>query len=39
MPVIERTIQVSFRHQVHFTENVFAPDNPLLKQVLCADPA
>jgi 3-dehydroquinate synthase len=34
MPLIERIIQVSYRHQVHFTEHVFAPANPLLKQVL-----
>ena len=34
MAVIERTIQVSFRHQVHFTQNVFAAGNPLLKDVL-----
>ena len=32
--VIERTIQVSFRHQVHFTKGVFDPENPLLKTVL-----
>ncbi len=32
--VIERTIQVSFRHQVHFTKRVFDPANPLLKAVL-----
>ena len=34
MSCIERTIQVSYRHQVHFTQHVFAPDNPLLKTVL-----
>ena len=34
MPVIERTIQVSFRHQVHFTHRVFDPANPLLKDIL-----
>jgi len=32
--VIERTIQVSFRHQVHFTKRVFDPANLLLKEVL-----
>src|SRR5262245_3331984 len=32
--VIERTIRVSFRHQVHFTKRVFDPGNPLLKTVL-----
>ncbi|MBI4663580.1 MAG: 3-dehydroquinate synthase [Verrucomicrobia bacterium] len=34
MPVIARTIQVSFRHQVHFTNHVFNGANPLLKDVL-----
>lgn len=34
MPSIERTIQVSYRHQVHFTEGVFDPANPLLKEVM-----
>jgi len=34
MPVIERTIHVSFFHQVYFTEGVFNPANPLLRDVL-----
>ena len=34
MSQIERTIQVSFRHQVHFTEGVFDPENSLLRDVL-----
>lgn len=34
MPTIERTIQVGFLHRVYFTRNVFAPANPLLKDVL-----
>ena len=34
MPAIERTIQVSFRHQVHFTNQVFNPANPVLRDVL-----
>ncbi|MBI4326825.1 MAG: 3-dehydroquinate synthase, partial [Chloroflexi bacterium] len=34
MPSIERHIQVSFRHQIHFTHNVFAPGNPVLRDVL-----
>ena len=34
MSAIERTIQVSYRHQVHFTQGVFNPENPLLKDVL-----
>lgn len=37
MPVIERTIQVSYRHQVHFTEGVFDPANPVLRNVLLQD--
>jgi 3-dehydroquinate synthase len=32
--LIQRTIKVSFEHRVHFTHNVFAPDNSLLKNVL-----
>ncbi|MEK7684965.1 MAG: 3-dehydroquinate synthase [Verrucomicrobiota bacterium] len=39
MPSIERYIQVSFRHQVHFTHHVFAPANPVLKEVLAVDKA
>jgi 3-dehydroquinate synthase len=34
MPVIERTVQVSFRHQVHFTQAVFDPLNSVLRDVL-----
>ncbi len=34
MPHIERTIQVTYRHQAHFTEDVFAPENSLLRDVL-----
>jgi 3-dehydroquinate synthase len=34
MPVIERTIQVSFRHRVYFTQGVFDGANPLLQEVL-----
>jgi 3-dehydroquinate synthase len=37
MPSIERSIQVTYRHQVHFTENVFDPGNPLLKEILTRD--
>lgn len=36
MPAIERLIQVSFRHQVHFTHHVFDPANLLLKQTMMA---
>ena len=34
MSVIERTIQVSYHHQVHFTHGVFRLDNPTLRDVL-----
>ena len=37
MAAIERTIQVSFRHRVHFTEHVFKAVNPLLRDVLVND--
>jgi 3-dehydroquinate synthase len=32
--VIERSIQVNWRLRVFFTENVFAPENPVLKDAL-----
>ncbi|MSR67009.1 MAG: 3-dehydroquinate synthase [Pedosphaera sp.] len=34
MPRIEREITVRFRHQIHFTQGVFAAENPLLRDVL-----
>jgi 3-dehydroquinate synthase len=34
MPVIERTIQVAFRHQIHFTDHAFAPENPLVRDIM-----
>ncbi len=34
MPVIERTVEVRWRHQVHFTEGVFNPANPVLRDIL-----
>ncbi len=34
MSVIERTIQVSFRHQVHFTSDVFQVANDVLQNIL-----
>ena len=34
MACIERNIQVSYRHRVYFTRDVFGSDNDLLKQVL-----
>ena len=35
MSSIERTINVSWRHQVYFTEGVFQPDNSQLRDVMC----
>src|SRR5437667_6100296 len=37
MSVIERSIQVGYRLRVHFTQDVFGPANPLLKEVLVND--
>ncbi len=37
MMKLERTISVSWRHQVLFTRGVFSPANPLLRDVLAAD--
>ncbi|MGZ4962836.1 MAG: 3-dehydroquinate synthase [Limisphaerales bacterium] len=37
MSSIQRTIKVSFEHRVHFTHNVFAADNSLLKNVLAPE--
>jgi 3-dehydroquinate synthase len=34
MSAIERTIQVDFQLRVHFTQNVFDPANPLLREIL-----
>lgn len=34
MKALQHTIAVAFRHQVFFTEHLFAPDNPLLAEVL-----
>lgn len=31
---LTRTVTVQWRHQIHFTEQVFAADNPLLREVL-----
>src|SRR5262245_32275872 len=39
MPVIERMVSVQFRHQVHFTQEVFSPENPTLRQVMDPDEA
>jgi 3-dehydroquinate synthase len=35
--MIQRTIQVGFELRVYFTEKVFAPANPMLKEVLTSD--
>ena len=37
MPVIQRNIQVGFQLQVFFTRGVFAPANPMLREVLKQD--
>ena len=37
MSHIERTISVSFRHQIHFTQGVFALGNTMLRDVLVND--
>jgi 3-dehydroquinate synthase len=34
MSVVERVISVTYRHQLHFTDRVFARDNPVLASVL-----
>ena len=34
MPVIERDVEVRWRHQVHFTEDVFSPSNPVLRDIV-----
>src|SRR5882762_8512676 len=34
MDLIERAIQVGYRHRVYFTRRVFDPSNPVLKEVL-----
>jgi 3-dehydroquinate synthase len=34
---IQRTIQVSYQHQVHFTEGTFETVNPLLHNILLSD--
>lgn len=36
MSVVERTITVQYRHQVHFTEGLFQPSNPVLPEVFRA---
>jgi len=38
MSSIERTITVSWRHQVHFTRGVFSAANPLLREVMLSAP-
>jgi 3-dehydroquinate synthase len=34
MSLIERTIEISFRHRVYFTRHVFAPENELLSTIV-----
>ncbi len=37
MQPIHQCVQVTFRYPVHFTQGLFARDNPLLRDVICAD--
>ncbi len=37
MSKIERQIKVNYRHQIHFTEDVFSQTNPLLKDLMIDD--
>ncbi len=37
MSIIERNVQVTYRHRVFFTQGVFDPANPLLRNVLADD--
>lgn len=37
MTSIERTIRVSYRHQVRFTDGAFDPENGTLRDVLCPE--
>src|SRR5262245_40430339 len=39
MDLIERNIQVSWRHRVIFTDHVFNPSNAILKEMLAGDGA
>lgn len=39
MSVVERVISVHYRHQLHFTDRVFARGNPVLASVLLGDGA
>lgn len=38
MELLERDIQVAFRHRVFFTDDVFEPGNPLLDGLLATEP-
>src|ERR1051326_3238949 len=37
MSPIERSIEISFRHRVYFTRDLFAGTNPMLRDVLLND--
>ena len=39
MSVVERVISVQYRHQLHFTDRVFAPENPVLASLLTGGPS
>ncbi len=34
---LDQTVEVAFRYPVCFTTDLFTPDNPLLKEVVCAE--
>lgn len=34
MSLIDRKVEVQFRHQIHFEENVFSPDSRVLRDIL-----
>ena len=34
MPTLDHTFPITYRHRVHFTRQAFAPENPLLRQLL-----
>ena len=39
MSVVERVISVQYRHQLHFTDRVFAPENPVLASLPTGGPS
>src|SRR5436190_20573404 len=37
MQTIHQTIQITYRYSVHFTNHLFAPENPLLRDVISVE--